>query len=809
MFKESNYNEISINAPAGGMNRNISPEILPAEFSYYLENLLPYPLGELNLRNGTDLVFNANQPLQEIVEAFPFRKANGDKQIVLYTKKYVVLQDFINAVVLSSASIRFTSPSKDFFEPDTYMTLTYQSVGGTFETVLQIVAVTNLGGDTIALDFSLNSLPSNLTDFYVLGATNVPDVGGIEYVDSNSITIDVPNDYNADLYYSELQNTRLVIENNPPIDLVISNNGIDTSVPGKITFIFNQFTIPNFTIADNVTFSYQSFVPNIASISYSIGFLQVYDFFSNQILVGAGKILDGLSLTTVPRSEFQGQFGRNILWIYNGVNPIMTWDGNNLEVYKEFVKEFSNSFNRIDATHFSFISNANFDIDKYFVGNSISLNINGASNVLTVSNIGIVGNVITITTIENLPMFAGNDAIELFYSDQPPAFSFIKSVNERLYCLGPGNIGLNYRSSEDALRMFYSFRTNTDANGFRFFKETIKAVPSINMAATHENADNFEAIASFSGKTAIMGRTSTQIWTGYDPTKTIDQSQVAFRFERLLPVGIVHGNLLIDMENDVSFITNKGCASFSTLNIGNQVMVNPLENVDPLIEEYIKSISTSNLSYRACRSFKYKNGGFAGFKIGFNKILVSLYKTSLYSWSLFSGDFSKSSTYLTNIDDSLYLFILYKIYRYADGVYSSKNYGDQSGQESIKFMWTSSYLKKRWANKFIQIYADYPSDFPLDDKNYCSLNVVTDLRKSLSLSENYLFEPKGDPLGSVPFTSSDLPSSGKGLRFSISYAFPYSRLKFQAKKFWVFLQGQSISGPLSFKNIKLYGVVQR
>lgn len=44
---------------------------------------------------------------------------------------------------------------------------------------------------------------------------------------------------------------------------------------------------------------------------------------------------------------------------------------------------------------------------------------------------------------------------------------------------------------------------------------------------------------------------------------------------------------------------------------------------------------TSNRAYRACRSFLYPAGSFAGFKIGFNKVLVSLYETGLYARSFF------------------------------------------------------------------------------------------------------------------------------------------------------------------------------
>ncbi len=808
MFKESNYDKISINPPSGGMNRNISPEILPATLSYYLENLLPYPLGELNLRNGTSQVFNLNQGFNKIIEAFPYRLANGNKQIILYMSKYTVLPSFTNAVVLSSNSIQLTSPNYALFQADTFLSLTYMSSNGTSQVILQINRVTFLGANTINIEFSYNSLPHNLQNFYVVGGTNIPTVGGITWIANNKITVNVPVGYNSALYYYELQNTKLVINGGDPVPHIISMAGIDPSIPGQITFTFTDTTIPVFGINDAVSFSYQSSVPQIISISSSSGFIQIYDFASNQVLTGGNQTLTGLSLACLPRGEFQAQFGQNIYWIYNGVDPNMTWDGTTLKVYTEFVKEFANSFNRINNTNFSFISNVNFDITKYGVGNLISLNINGVSSQLTVSNIVKVNQLITITTVQNLPAFAGGNIIDLFYTDKPPPFSFMKSINQRMFCLGPGAVGINYRASSEALKFYYSFKTNTETTGFKFFDASIKEVRSVNIAANHNGADNLEAIVGFSGKVAFMGRNETQIWNGNNPID-LDSPNV-FKWERTMPIGIAHGNLFIEMDNDVSFINSNGGSSFSTLNIGNQVMVNPVEALDPLTLKYIHSLSISNLAYRACRSFKYKNGPFAGFKIGFNNIIVSLYKTSLYSWTTFSGDFVNSTTFLTGLDEALYLFIDDLIYQYSDGTYSPRNYADQNGTASIKFLWTAPYIQNRWANKFVQVHADYTSSFIINDQNAISVLIRGDLRKNFTLENPYEFEDKGDPLGSIPLALGNSQyTGGPGLRLNIPYSFPVQRLKFQGLNFWVSIAGKSVNGPFSFKNINLYGIKQR
>jgi hypothetical protein len=283
----------------------------------------------------------------------------------------------------------------------------------------------------------------------------------------------------------------------------------------------------------------------------------------------------------------------------------------------------------------------------------------------------------------------------------------------------------------------------------------------------------------------------------------------------MLPTGVIHGDLLVELANDVFFISATGLQSFSTLNIAKQFAATSLDAVDPLIQQYAASLASSNINYRACSSFKYEGGTLTGFKIGNNKVLCSLFSTTLYSWSLFSGDFEAASSFLA-FSNGLYLSVRNKVYAYADGHDGSPpRYGDQGGEGLIPFSWTLPVIAdakgRRFANKRYEIQLDYPSSFALRQDNQVNIGISGDLPKSYAIASPCRFELRGDLLQSIPLAQAqDNPSQDSiGFRFEQPFSFFKDRLKFMAAKFWLTLSGYTKDGPLTFKKIKLYGIIER
>lgn len=590
------------------------------------------------------------------------------------------------------------------------------------------------------------------------------------------------------------------------------------SLNGQVTvfnYINNCVVVGNIvtvTIQDN-SFVFPAGQMVINSIWYSQASIYVYNFNSSTL---SAELITGLSSGCVPRAvNFL-----NKLIICNGVDPIMSWDGTNLIKVVDFIKEnTATNFVRVNNTTFEFTISEPlrfiFDISRYENGNTIRLKNNGVIFTTIVTNIIRNNNTVVIKTADILPNFTPQ--MTLFFQAAPPAFNFMFVAYNRLWGLGTGAVSLAYRIPDQALRVYFSYQSNTLTG---WFNENTRTVPSIDLSATHNVPDNIEAMAFINNNIAFIGRERTQIWTGSEPLgAAVDPNRPMFQFAGLLPVGAVHGNLIIDMPNDSYFVSQNGILSFSTLNVAKQFSATASTAVDPLVRQYVASITNSNVAYRACRAFKYKSGSFCGFKIGLNKILISLYSTNLYSWTLFSGDFSAAQTFLSDVDECLYLAIRNNIFQYADGNSGVPIYGDNDGKNLINFLWTMPVIHmkgKRYANKRYEIRCDYSSGTVLNKANAMSIIIDGDLSKTFMLQDSYLFEYKGDALNTVPFIDpanigadpNNPPVNALGFRLDSPYMFFKNRLKFLSSNFTVNILGSTMNGQIRIKKVRLFGIIE-
>lgn len=801
MLYEAGYNIIELYSATKGMDQSISSQLLKPEYSYYIENIMPSSLGEGKVRYGTSFIADVTDT---IIEAFPFETEEGTSQMVLYFNGYEQIVNYSNLAVLDSNNIVLTSPDWEKFKEDTYLSLRYNTPTGLTQFLyFRILSIEDEEhDDTIIIEVDQNSFPDNLANFFINQPTDE-----ITYLADNAIHLVVPEDFIASLFYYPGQQIHLQVDDKS-YSLTISS--FDNSIPDLLVLFFNEHEIDPFGGAAVTTLAYESLFPQITTLYNSVGYIKVMDMDSLDLLPGGNQTLSNLSVACVPRAEFFA----NVLWIYNGVDPVMVWDGEELSIYEEPVKEFANSFIRVDGTHFSFVSNAAFEISKYQNGNTIQLSING--NLFETTCVNVINNagIITITTADAIPAFTGQDRIELFYMDKPPKFSTMKSAHSRLWCLGEGAVGLDYRKPQETLRVYYSYTTFTDDAPFRFFNENTKTVPSENISPKHGGADNLEAIVNISGHLAFIGRQKTQIWSGSDPL-TIGEPD-SLSWSSTIPVGVYHGNLVIELPNDAYFVSQNGILSFGTLNIARQFAASPTANMDKLVLEYLDTIN-SNFDYRACRAFKYSNGAFCSFKIGFNNLITAKYNTSLYWWGIFSGDFTRSNTFLSTLDNSLYLFIDNKIYRYADGIIGAHIYGDNGGTSYINFIETKyvNSNRNRYSNKRYEIQSEYSSNIVINKENVVSVIVRGDLVDSFTLQNIYNLKQKGDVLGTVNLVNGNgldpnYPDNALlGMRLDSPTHTKKGRLKFLSSNFSVSLVGQTKDGPFSLKKIKLFGIKER
>lgn len=705
MFQEGNYDITEFPIASNGMNQFISPDALPSNFCYTLENIIPQPLGDGQVRYGTDLINNVSTDEFNIIRSFPYTLNGSVNQGILYVGYYSQDLNTNTRVAVDSSHITFNSVPPLNYVADTKIKIVY----------------------------TFNTLPNTL------------------YADISEVTI-VGN----------------------AVSITIENNFLPNPATGALV---------------------------ITEIWVQLGSVYKYDFTTNTL---SAALREGLSIGCVPRASY---FQQKML-ICNGVDPVMSWNGANLIDVSEFLVEiYASNLTRIDNTHFTFIKSAGFDVSKYFVGNSLEIVVDNVATEVTISNVLVLVNLVTITTNEILPAF-GVNIVNLFYQDKPPAFSFIYVSKDRIWALGPGAVKLQFRDIDNQLRVYYSYRPNV-ITGYGLFNENTKTVPSINMSDKHNIQDNFEAICEVNGLLAFMGRKRTQVWIGYTPGQGGD-----FSWNANLPVGILHGDLLVELSNDVYFVSQSGVRSLTTLNIARQFSANSDDAVDTIVKSFSSNATASNTNYRLCTSFKYEGGGFIGFKISNNKILASLFSTKLYSWFYLSGDFRNANCFM-ELESQLYIFIGNKIYKYADGNDNSqKIYGDQNGTSLIPIVWTPGLVKfrgkKGYANKRYELVLNYPSSFTLNDNNLINISIFGDVPRSFSLVDKCDFQYRGDLIGQEPLvTIENNDNTDPGFRLRKEFEVVNKRLKFSSSSFWISISGYIINGPISFGRIRLFGIGER
>ena len=704
MFKGGQYDVINIPMPAEGMNQKLAPEILPKMQTWWLENIIPMPLGRGQVRFGCNalnrIVYHAEtnpDGLRHdalIQEVFEFTKADGTEQLLLYVQDFKKDDEVTDSSVLTATQLRFKSPNRGRYQVNTPIKIVYQKAG-------------------------VNTL----------------------YAD-----VDVHTD------------------------------GADNQV--TLTLSGDEFPTP---FDDGV----------IQEVYYPWGKIYLYDLKQAQLQV----IKEDVAINSVPRAVLF----KNQLVICNGVDRIMRFDGTAVMTIHDFVAEQAAAFNRTANKSFTFTIQQAwepiFKLDKY-QNNQIQLKTNHGVSTLTTTNAVKNGLTITVNTVEDLPEFAGE--IRLFYRDYPPAFSYLYVLNNRLWALGAGAVGLSYRAEPLKVYVTYQAESLTD-----WFDEKTKQVPFIDMGYKHGRVDNFEAITAIGNQMAFIGRHQTQIWQGSNPLEAEE-----FTWQATIEAGIAHGNLLLNVANDVFFISTQGVMSFSTLNIARQFAMTSLNAVDPLVRQYIKSIVSSEKQYRMCRAFYYKSGAFAGFKIGEHKTLIAMTDTTLTGWSLFSGVFQYGLSFLSAFD-RLFISKQNKVLHYADGRIGPPRFVDEN--QAFTFTWTLpviSFNARKYACKRYQINAEYPSSLVIDRSNTLSMTVSGDLPKSFSLSSPYRLDFRGDPLQSIVLANDTDPES-LGMRLDSPYQHLQGRLKFVATSFWATLSGVAYQGPLIFKNLYLYGRKER
>jgi hypothetical protein len=408
------------------------------------------------------------------------------------------------------------------------------------------------------------------------------------------------------------------------------------------------------------------------------------------------------------------------LVIANGVNPVQVYDGTEVtslkgEALLSVVGAISHAGDgndrvRIDdqivlaaqVLTFAITESSLSEMQTYVTPGS-QLILISLSNQLTANKVASVTYDTTTSRIEVILVLAstppGGIQGILYYKDLP-AFSYITVVHDRLFALAAGRSYLNqFRSASLASKVYYA---NERKSINRWFNQTTKELPYIDLSVNSNICDNLETIIPFQNKVLFFGRETTQIWAGEDPT-TLDSGQNLafpdFKWEMNLPVGILQKSLYMEIPNNLVFLSKYGISAIRTTGEHQQLVVSYdfAKCINQAITRQVSAIATER-DYRLVRAFSYPCGALLGFRTQGN---CFVYQMLTNTWTLFTKNFIEATNfYYDSVSQDLLISKSGgRLLAYADkqGNSSYEEYGYEELPWCIKYQWLDQDFT--WSNE--------------------------------------------------------------------------------------------------------------
>lgn len=490
---------------------------------------------------------------------------------------------------------------------------------------------------------------------------------------------------------------------------------------------------------------------------------------------GWQQVYTGLSTQGTLRSTYFA----GLLIIVNGIDDVLVWDGSTMQPLVQHWPEIGINLTYISSTQFSIES----DISFYNSGSTLTAGFaDGTSATGTISSVTEANGVLTVTLTSGVLQ---SDLADMTLHFKPPPFASVYAAHDRLWGFGRGPLEpTDFNADVDRTRVFYTHGVN---DAYAWYSPT-GVLPNINLADKMGTADELLAMAEKDGLTVFFGRNATQIWAGTDPTATGD-----FTWTRTLPVGVLHGDLVVQLPNDIGFFTATGARTLSRTLATAQLDVGDFgAEITPTIREAVGALRAQPAAYRQAQSMQYARQGWFGFKVGPETLIFQINQDGL-AWSRFDGFFQAGTAFLNTSDGALYTAIGGQLYQYDAAVWSD------AGQ-SILTRWWLPWLNvgdkfKRWANKAYTCITDQGALIDLTVQryvNYDSASPVPTLTQSTKTPDYW-----------------DISAWDEALWDNNNPKAPIQQDKFVADVFAFAIESNTTTGPLTHFGMKIEGVRER
>lgn len=397
------------------------------------------------------------------------------------------------------------------------------------------------------------------------------------------------------------------------------------------------------------------------------------------------QVWSGLNPAGVPRAVvFAGK-----LVLVNGLDPMLAWDGDTWQVVEEKVVDVAGGLAYVSANQFQIASLAEF----YPVGSEVEARIGGGTLVQSeVAAVSVSGSVVTVTLADAV---LGPGLDQVAYTARPPVMAYVYAAHDRLWGFGKGPLtGSELSADVDRARVYHTHGVNDETA----WRDSEGIVPGINLADKSSGSDMLMAMAVKDGLTIFLLRNSTQVWTGSTPGAEGD-----FAWQKTIPLGTVHGSLVVELPNDVAFVTQNGVRTFSRTLQTEQLDVSDVgSEVDPTVAEQLRLLVADDACYRRVNSVVCAAQNWFGARL-YDHFLMFQVGAAGKGWAVFDGAFGMAGAFHAAPDGRLYLAVGGQVFRYDETVW------DDDG-EAIATRWWTPWLRlakngKRWANRYVEVVA--------------------------------------------------------------------------------------------------------
>lgn len=398
------------------------------------------------------------------------------------------------------------------------------------------------------------------------------------------------------------------------------------------------------------------------------------------------------------------------LILCNGLDPLLSWDGTNMTIVKQWVTDVAPALTYVSPTTITI----NSSLELYTAGKPLRLRL-GVGNYVytTVASASVLSGVVNITLATGVATAVLD---ELAYEAKPPTFQYIYAAHDRLWGLGEGALKANsFSASEDRTTVFYTAGTNDETAWY----DNEGLLPFINLADKMPVTDELVGMAVKDGITSFFGRNTIQLWAGDIPG--VDGN---FVWQKNIPVGAIHGDLICEMPADVAFFTRYGVRTLSRVLQTEQLDIGDLgAEIDPSISSAMSALTATDSSFMSAHSCRYDRQGWFAFHVAGRCFVFQATSTGA-GWTEFDGLFKNATAFMNAPDGKLYVASSTILY-----CYDESSFADDEAPITLRW-WTPWFTAGggRWANKYLELITESDANTVFNVKrfkNYDGANAVT------------------------------------------------------------------------------------